>query len=71
MPIKAAKRLGAAPRDVEFTAQDLNDTIASYRRMSAQQTRIAHVLDGIDEYASGSDYGRLQPGAQGPNSPTD
>ena len=68
---KTAKRIGKAPGDVEFTAQDLNDTIARYRRMSAEETRLARVLDEINEYASGIAYGRLQPGAQGPDSPTD
>ncbi len=71
MPLIAAKLIGTAPRDVDFTAQDLNDTIARHRRMSAQETRIARVIDDIDEYASAANYGRLQPGAQGPSSPTD
>ncbi len=56
---------------MEFTAQDLNDTIALYRGVSAHEMRIARVFEDIDEYAAAANYGRLQPGAQGPSSPTD
>jgi hypothetical protein len=68
---KATKQIVKAPGDVKFTAQDLNDTIARYRQMSAEEMRLARVLDEINEYDSGTTYGRLQPVAQGPNSPTD
>jgi hypothetical protein len=71
MLLKAAKSSGTVPQDVEFTAEDLNDIIASYRRISAQETRLARVFDEIGEYASASDYGRLPAGVQGPFSSTD
>ena len=61
----------AAPRDVDVTAKDLNDTIALHRRISGQETRLARMFDEMNEYAPGSDYGRLPAGAQGPHSPTD
>jgi hypothetical protein len=65
----AAKPIGATSFVVEFTAHDLDDTIAFYRRISAQEARLAEVFDELVEHAP--EYGRLPPGAQGPHSPTD
>ncbi|HEX2727767.1 MAG TPA: hypothetical protein VHN20_18235 [Beijerinckiaceae bacterium] len=71
MFLNPAKPGGTAPRDVEFTAKDLDDTIALHRRISRQETRLARAFDEMNEYAPGSDYGRLPAGVQGPHSPTD
>jgi hypothetical protein len=54
---------------VEFTAHDFDDTIAFYRRISAQEALLGEVFDELVEHAP--EYGRLPPGAQGPHSPTD
>jgi hypothetical protein len=71
MFLKAAKPSTSGSHDVEFTAADLNDTIALYRRMSAAENGIARAIDQSIEDKRPGDYGRLPPGAQGPHSPTD
>ena len=55
---------------VTFTADDLNRTIAHYRRVNAAEPKVAAVVD--EAAADGhAEYGRLPAGAQGPHSPTD
>lgn len=53
-----------------FTADDLNQVIAQYRRLNAAERNVAAI---IEEAAAepGPQYGRLPVGVQGPHSPTD
>jgi hypothetical protein len=56
--------------EATFTADDLDRTIAHYRRLNAAARKLA---SSVDEAAAECrpDYGRLPAGAQGPHSPTD
>jgi hypothetical protein len=54
--------------DVTFTAQDLDRTIADYKRV-ARKT-LARPADETIHHLDG-EYGRLPAGSQGPHSPTD
>jgi hypothetical protein len=53
MFLKPTKPSATAPRNVEFTAKDLNDTIALHRRISAEETRLARVFDPHSQARSG------------------
>jgi hypothetical protein len=67
---KQPDRAVPALRDVTFTADDLDRTIAHYRRINAAERGIARVIDEVVT-DSERELGRLPAGAQGPHFPTD
>jgi hypothetical protein len=66
----SSKPADRAAAEATFTADDLDRTIAHYRRVNAAARKVAAVLE---EAAAerGPEYGRLPAGSQGPHSPTD
>ena len=71
MFFEAPKPMAPGRDGVEFTAADLNKTIALYRRTSAAESRITKVINQSLEDARSEHYGRLPRNSQGPHSPTD
>ena len=53
-----------------FTADDLNQLIAQYRRLNAAERNVAAIIEETAAEWS-PEYGRLPVGVQGPHSPTD
>ena len=56
--------------EVRFTAEDLDRTIAHYRRVNAAERKIAAALTEAAVECN-PEYGRLPAGVHGPRSPSD
>jgi hypothetical protein len=56
--------------EVRFTAEDLDRTIAHYRRLNATERKIAAAVAEAAVECN-PEYGRLPAGVHGPRSPTD